>query len=189
MKLLRNALLGFLVVILSACGTESITNIIDSEESPITEFTNSVTETVSSTTGILENASEVFNFIQQSQGMFQEIMNISGEWNQLMNDVTNGNITNNEFVAIISDEVLPLNEELKAQIDNLAPPTDTTAFVNEILKTAVTTQEQALLEVVNGIQNGELSVLDSANQMMTDVNGLEVEFTNLLDSLTNEYGF
>lgn len=181
MKIVKYGLLFTLVFSLTACS-------FSTQELPIKEITDTVTESVSNS-GILEGANEVFTYIQNTQGSFQELMNIGGQWSEVYNAATNGTITNEELASRVTNEILPLNEELMTQIENYVAPTDATSKINDILVNAVTTQHDALQEVVNGIQNGDSSVLNSANQLMSDVQGFEGEFTKLIQNIITEYGF
>ncbi len=181
MKIVKSIILSILVLSLTACS-------MNTEESPIKDFTDSITETVSNT-GILKGANDVFTYVQDTQGTFQELLNISGQWTEVFNAATNGEITNEALASKVKNEILPSNEELMTQIENLVPPTDATAIINDLLINAVSTQQEALLDVVNGIQKGDYSVLNTANQMMSEVQGFEGEFTKMIQNIITEYGF
>lgn len=182
MKIVKYVLLIAFVASLSACS-------FNSEESPINELTETITSTVSNTTGLLEDASEVLTYVQTTQGTFQELLNISGQWTETFNAATNGEITNEQLVSVVTNDILPLNEALMTQIEGFVPPTDTTAMINDVLVNAVTTQNEALVNVVNGIQSGDASVLDSANEMIANVQGFEGQFSKMIQDIITQYGF
>lgn len=181
MKMIKYGLLISLVFSLTACS-------FNTDELPIQELKDKVNETVSNS-GILDGANEVFTYVQNTQGSFQELMNISGQWAEVYNAATNGAITNEELASRVTNDILPMNEELMTQIENYVAPTDATSKINDLLVNAVTTQHEALLEVVTGIQNGDYTVLNSANQLMSDVQGFEGEFTKMIQNIITEYGF
>ncbi len=183
MKIIKYGLLILSVLSLSACSS------FNAEDSPIKEFTDTINETVSNSSNILEGANDVLTYVQGTQQSFQEIMNISGEWTEVFNAATNGEITNEQLASKVTNEILPLNEELKAQIENFVPPTDATGVINDLLLNAVATQQEALVDVVNGIQTGDYSVLNQANKLMTEVQGFEGEFTTMIQDIISEYGF
>ena len=180
MKIVKSIILSILVLSLTACSINT--------EDPIKDFTDSITETVSNT-GFLKGANDVFTYVQDTKGTFQELMNISGQWTEVFNAATNGEITNEELASKVKNEILPSNEELMTQIENLVPPTDATAIITDQLTNAVSTQQEALLDVVNGIQKGDYSVLNTADQMMSKVQGFEGEFTKMIQNIITEYGF
>lgn len=182
MKIIKYGVLIMLALGLSACS-------FNTEDSPIKDITDAVSETVTTTTGILDGAGEVFTYVQNTQSTFGEIMNLSGQWTEAFNAVTNGEMTNAELTSIVTNEILPANEDLMTQIKNFTPPNEATAIINDLLVNAVTTQHEALLSAINGIQIGDVSVLNSANQMISEIKGFEGQFTNMIQNIITEYGF
>ncbi|CAM5217915.1 Lipoprotein OS=Ureibacillus acetophenoni OX=614649 GN=SAMN05877842_102375 PE=4 SV=1 [Ureibacillus acetophenoni] len=182
MKFVKYVLLIILATSLSACS-------LNNEESPLNEFNESITEVVSNTTGLLENASQVLTYVQTTQGTFQEILNISSQWTNTFNALSNGEITNEQLASVVTNEILPLNESLMTQIEGFIPPTNATAMINDVLLNAVTTQNEALENVVKGIQSGDYSVVNSANEMISNVQGFEGQFTKMIQDIITQYGF
>jgi hypothetical protein len=134
------------------------------------------------------NGKEAFeNYLATITPILQEI----GDWAQKYEDLrtksANGQITNEEFVEVISNELLPRGNEIQEKMESVLPEKEF-RDIHEKMNNMLAKNNQAFTEIIAAVNSGDASKITSANNLLAEARELERQAYYDLQDLANQYG-
>ncbi|KYD24634.1 MULTISPECIES: hypothetical protein [Anoxybacillaceae] len=128
------------------------------------------------------------NYLNSITPILQEI----GTWGQKYEDLrtksANGQISNEEFAAAISNELLPEGNKLQEKMESIMPEEKEFRDVQEKLNQMMAKNNQAFSEIIAAINAGDASKITSANNLLSEARELERQAYYDLKDLSDKYG-
>jgi|GEM_PF-2212010 len=183
-KSLFLSLITLLFIGLVACG--STENTSTSGENKIQESGQS-SKTKESELAKTDGEEAFENYMNSITPILQEI----GQWGQKYEDLrtqsVNGQVTDEEFAATISEELLPEGIKIQEKMEGIMPEKDF-RDAHEKMNQMLAKNNQAFTEIIAAVNSGDASKLTSANSLLTEARELERQAYYDLKDLADKYG-
>jgi tetratricopeptide (TPR) repeat protein len=131
---------------------------------------------------------EIIEYIATIKEYYSEVISLSSKWDELRNASANGEIDDYTFAEVLLYDIIPASRTVTDEVNLVFAPSDETKAAHEALIGALEKQHQAFTEVLAAIDQGDISKITTANQLLADARKLDREFVSLLEPLIEAYG-